>query len=182
MTAHRAPSGRPGAEATGSPASGPVTRTSVRDVSSLSDPTDRQLAALLVADGRATLKKLAQATGLSVSAVQARVRRLEHEGVIKGYCADIDPEALGLPLAAFIALTPRDPDHEYDLPERIGDLAEIESCHSVAGEDSFLLFVRVESPRALEALIREIRRRADVTTRTTVVLQTLFERRARPSM
>jgi Lrp/AsnC family transcriptional regulator, leucine-responsive regulatory protein len=117
-----------------------------------------------------------------VSAVQARVRRLESDGVITGYAAEVDPEALGLPLAAIIALTPRDPEHEYDLPDRIGDLTEIESCHSVAGEDSFVLFVRVASPKALEALIREIRRRADVTTRTTVVLQTLFERRARPAL
>ena len=146
----------------------------------LSDSTDRQLASLLVADGRATLKSLAAASGLSVSAVQARVRRLESDGVITGYSADIDPEALGLPLAAIIALTPRDPEHEYDLPNRIGDLTEVESCHSVAGDDSFVLFVRVASPKELEALIREIRRRADVTTRTTVVLQTLFERRARP--
>ena len=146
----------------------------------LSDATDKALASLLIADGRKTLKSLAEATGLSVSAVQARVRRLESDGVITGYSAEVDPEALGLPLAAIIALTPRDPEHEYDLPDRIGDLTEIESCHSVAGEDSFVLFVRVASPRALEALIREIRRRADVTTRTTVVLQTLFERRARP--
>ncbi len=74
------------------------------------------------------------------------MRRLEHDGVISGYSADIDPEALGLPLAAIIALTPRDPEHEYDLPDRIGDLSEIESCHSVAGEDSFVLFVRVATP------------------------------------
>ncbi len=112
----------------------------------LSDATDRQLASLLVADGRATLKSLATASGLSVSAVQARVRRLEHDGVISGYSADIDPEALGLPLAAIISLTPRDPEHEYDLPHRIGDLTEIESCHSVAGDDSFVLFVRVSTP------------------------------------
>ena len=113
----------------------------------LSDATDKQLASLLVADGRTTLKSLAEATGMSVSAVQARVRRLEHDGVIKGYSADIDPEALGLPLAAIIAVTPRDPDDEYDMPDRIGDLTEIESCHSVAGDDSFVLFVRVEPPR-----------------------------------
>jgi Lrp/AsnC family transcriptional regulator, leucine-responsive regulatory protein len=148
----------------------------------MSDATDLALASLLIADGRKTLKSLAEATGLSVSAVQARVRRLEHDGIITGYAAEVDPEALGLPLAAIIALTPRDPEHEYDLPDRIGDLTEIESCHSVAGEDSFVLFVRVASPKALEALIREIRRRADVTTRTTVVLQTLFERRARPAL
>ena len=69
------------------------------------------------------------------------------------------------------------------MPERIAGLAEMESCHSVAGEDSFVLFVRVASPTALEALIREIRRRANVSTRTTVVLQTFYERpaHARPS-
>lgn len=149
--------------------------------SQLSDPTDRQLATLLIADGRATLRSLAEKTGLSVSAVQARVRRLEHEHVIRAYTARIDPDALGLPLGAIIAVTPRDHEHEYDLPERIGELSEIESCHSVAGDDSFVLFVRVASPVALEALIREIRHRADVTTRTTVVLQTLFERTALPS-
>ena len=147
----------------------------------LDDPTDRRLASLLAADGRSTLKNLAEATGLSVSAVQARVRRLESDGVIRGYQADVDPEALGLPLAAIIAITPRDPEHEYDIPERLLELSEIESCHSVAGDDSFVLFVRVASPPGLEALIREIRRRADVSTRTTVVLQTLFERRPRPT-
>jgi Lrp/AsnC family leucine-responsive transcriptional regulator len=125
----------------------------------LTDAIDKQLATLLVGDGRATLRQLADATGLSVSAVQARVRRLESDGVIRGYTADVDPESLGLPLAG---------------------LAEIEACHSVAGSDSYVLFVRVASPTALEALIREIRRRANVSTRTTVVLQTFFERRALP--
>ena len=147
---------------------------------SLDDPIDRQLAAALVADGRATLKSLAEATGLSVSAVQARVRRLESDGVIRGYAALVQPEAIGLPLAAFVAVTPLDPEHEYDIPERLAGLAEIEDCHSVAGEDSFILFVRVASPTALEALIREIRKRANVSTRTTVVLQTFFDRRAHP--
>jgi Lrp/AsnC ligand binding domain len=58
--------------------------------------------------------------------------------------------------------------------------SEIETCHSVAGEDSFVLFVRVTSPTALEALIREIRRRAKVSTRTAVALQTFFENREHP--
>jgi Lrp/AsnC family transcriptional regulator, leucine-responsive regulatory protein len=144
----------------------------------LDDDTDRLIADRLIVDGRSTLKSLAEATGLSVSAVQARVRRLEADGVIRGYTAQIDPEALGLPLAAIIAITPLDPEHEYDIPERLSGMSEVESCHSVAGEDSFVVFVRVASPTDLEALIRDIRRRANVSTRTTVVLQTFFERRA----
>jgi Lrp/AsnC family leucine-responsive transcriptional regulator len=146
----------------------------------LDDPTDRRLAAELMADGRATLKTLAAHTGLSVSAVQARVRRLEADGAIRGYAAHVDPDAVGLPLAAIIAVSPRDAEHEYDIPERLASLAAIEACHSVAGEASFVLFARVATPSALEQLIREIRRRANVTTQTTVVLQTFYERRPYP--
>ncbi len=147
----------------------------------LEDDTDLLIAALLVADGRTTLKNLAEATGLSKSAVQARVRRMESDGVIRGYRADVDPDAVGLPLAAVVSITPLDPAHEYDIPDRLRALGEIESCHSVAGEDSFVLFVRVTSPSALEELIRDIRKRANVSTRTTVVLQTFFERPATPA-
>jgi Lrp/AsnC family leucine-responsive transcriptional regulator len=146
----------------------------------LDDEIDLRLALLLMTDGRSTLKSLAAATGLSVSAVQARVRRLESDRVIRGYAADVDPTALDLPLAAIVAVTPLDPASEYDIPDRLTGLSAVESCHSVAGEDSFVLFVRVATPSALEELIREIRRRADVSTRTTVVLQTFFERAAVP--
>ncbi len=146
----------------------------------LSDPIDRQIAAALLADGRSTLKSLAQVAGLSVSAVQARVRRMESGGIIKGYTALLDAEAIGLPLAALIAITPLDPGQADDAPDRLAGLTEIEACHSVAGDDAYVLFVRVASPGALENLIREIRRRANVSTRTTVVLQTFFERRAAP--
>lgn len=144
----------------------------------LSDPIDRRIASALVADGRSTLKSLAEVTGLSVSAVQARVRRLETDGVIRGYTALLDAEAIGLPLAALIAITPLDPTQPDDAPEALAGLAEIEACHSVAGDDSYVLFVRVATPTALEHLIREIRKRANVSTRTTVVLQTFFENRA----
>ena len=142
----------------------------------LTDVIDKQLAAALVADGRSTLKALAEITGLSVSAVQARVRRLESDGVIRGYTALLDPEAVGLPLAALISITPLDPGQPDDAPEKLSGLTEIQACHSVAGDDAYVLMVRVATPSALEALIREIRKRANVSTRTTVVLQTFFER------
>jgi Lrp/AsnC family leucine-responsive transcriptional regulator len=112
--------------------------------------------------------------------VQARVRRLESDGVIRGYSALVDAEAIGLPLAALIAITPLDPAQPDDAPAQLAGLPEIEACHSVAGDDAYVLFVRVASPSALEALIREIRMRANVSTRTTVVLQTFFDRPAVP--
>lgn len=146
----------------------------------LTDPIDVRITTALITDGRATLRSLSELTRLSVSAVQARVRRLESDGVIRGYTALVDAEAIGLPLAALIAITPLDPGQPDDAPEKLAGLPEIEACHSVAGDDAYVLFVRVASPTALEALIREIRGRANVSTRTTVVLQTFFERPAAP--
>ena len=73
------------------------------------DDIDRALLRELVADGRATLAHLASTAGLSVSAVQSRVRRLEARGVISGYTARVAPDALGQQLSAFVAITPLDP-------------------------------------------------------------------------
>ena len=143
----------------------------------MQDPVDAQLVAAVSRDARATLKELAERVGLSTSAVQARLRRLESTGVIAGYRALVDPEAAGRPLSAFIEITPLDPSQADDIPQRLEHLAAIEACHSVAGDASYMLFVRVGAPRELESLISEIRRAAPVNTRTTVVLQTFYEHR-----
>ena len=140
------------------------------------DDIDRILVRELVADGRATLSELATSTGLSVSAVQSRVRRLESRGVVTGYCARIDPEAIGHLLSAFVAITPLDPSQPDDAPARLQHIEAIESCHSVAGEESYILLVRVESPRALEELLQRIRTAANVRTRSTIILQTFYDR------
>lgn len=142
----------------------------------LSD-VDAGIVRALSRDGRATLSQLSVAVGLSVSAVQARLKRLEADGTITGYRATIDPEAVGKPLAAFIEITPLDPAQPDNAPELLAHLDEIEACHSVAGVAAYMLFVRVATPRALEELIREIRAAASVSTRTTIVLQTFFEGR-----
>jgi Lrp/AsnC family leucine-responsive transcriptional regulator len=63
------------------------------------------------------------------------------------------------------------------VPERLKALVEIEACHSVAGDENYILKVRVESPRALEDLLQQIRTLANVSTRTTVVLSTSYENR-----
>jgi Lrp/AsnC family leucine-responsive transcriptional regulator len=141
------------------------------------DETDAAILRELLSNSRATLAYLSTTVGLSVSAVQTRVRRLEARGVITGYRAIVDPELIGRPLAAFIEITPLDPAQPDDAPERLAHLPEIEACHSIAGEASYILFVRVATPRSLEALIREIRLAAHVSTKTTIVLQTFFEGR-----
>src|ERR1700760_1412918 len=103
------------------------------------DDIDRTLMRELVTNGRATLAELAARAGLSVSAVQSRVRRLESRGVVSGYAARIDPEAVGHLLSAFVAITPLDPSQPDDAPARLQRIEEIEACHSVAGEESYVL-------------------------------------------
>jgi Lrp/AsnC family transcriptional regulator, leucine-responsive regulatory protein len=141
------------------------------------EETNRRIISLLSRDGRMSFTELARQTGLSVSAAQQRVRRLEHRGVIKGYAALINPDDAGLPLTAFISITPFDPAAADDAPQRLAHLTAIEACHSVAGDENYILKVRVASPAALEDLLQEIRAAASVSTRTTIVLSTPYENR-----
>ena len=138
---------------------------------------DRTVVRLLTADGRMSFTDLAKATGLSTSAVHQRVRRLEQRGVIKGYSANVDFAAIGLPLTAFVSIRPIDASQPDDSPERLADIAAIEACYSVAGDQSYLLKVRVAAPTDLEELLARIRTSANVTTRTTIVLSTPYEYR-----
>ncbi len=138
---------------------------------------DRSIVRLLAADGRTSYTDLGRATGLSTSAVHQRVRRLEERGVLRGYAAVVDAEAVGLPLTAFISIRPIDPSAPDDAPEQLRDIEEIEACHSVAGDESYILKVRVAAPADLEALLTRVRAQAGVSTRTTIVLSTPYEAR-----
>ena len=138
---------------------------------------DRLILSLLAVDGRMSYTDLGKATDLSTSAVHQRVKRLEHRGLIKGYGATVDHEQLGRPLTAFISVTPIDPSQPDDYPERLEGITEIESCWSVAGEESYILKIRVSTPSALEDLLGRIRAAASVSTRTTIVLSTPYENR-----
>jgi Lrp/AsnC family leucine-responsive transcriptional regulator len=138
---------------------------------------DRKILALLCRDGRISFTELSRQTGLSVSATHQRVRRLERRGLIKGYAAVIDPADAGLPLTAFVSIKPFDPAAPDDAPQRLAHLAAIEACHSVAGEENYILKIRVASPTDLEDLLQQIRASAGVSTRTTIVLSTPYENR-----
>ncbi|MFI6518949.1 Lrp/AsnC family transcriptional regulator [Spirillospora sp. NPDC050679] len=142
---------------------------------------DRQIMALLAEDGRMSFTDLAKETGLSVSAVHQRVRRLQKRGAVRGFTALLDHEQIGLALTAFVSIKPIDPAAPDDAPERLKHLTAIEACHSVAGEESYILKVRVGTPNELEDLLQQIRKAANVATRTTVVLSTPWEGR-RPAL
>ena len=138
---------------------------------------DRQILQLLAHDGRMSYTDLGKATGLSTSAVHQRVKRLEQRGLILGYGATVNHAEIGLPLTAFISIRPIDPSQPDDSPDRLRDVPEIESCWSVAGEESYILKIRVATPEDLEDLLARVRSAANVATRTTIVLSTPYENR-----
>jgi Lrp/AsnC family leucine-responsive transcriptional regulator len=138
---------------------------------------DQRILSLLATDGRMSFTDLGKATGLSTSAVHQRVKRLEQRGLIKGYGATVDYEQVGLPLTAFISIRPIDPSQPDDSPDRLREIGEIESCWSVAGDESYILKVRVATPTDLEDLLARVRSAANVSTRTTIVLSTPYENR-----
>ena len=136
--------------------------------SAMLDATDESILDALEEDGRATL------SGLSVSAVQSRVQKLEKRGIIKGYRAVLDYELRGLPISAFVSVTPLDYSQEADIPGKLHELEGVVSCYSIAGAPSFMLVVRVSSPSKLEELLNRIHRTVPVSTESTVILQTYF--------
>jgi Lrp/AsnC family leucine-responsive transcriptional regulator len=144
------------------------------------DDIDRRLLALLVADARASYAELARAVGLSAPSVHDRVRRLERSGAVTGYAAVVDPHAVGLGVTALVGILQREGVEQDDLATSLSAIEEIEDCWFVAGEEAFVVKVRVADIDALEHTLGVLRRTRGVArTRTTVVLSTRFEGRRR---
>jgi Lrp/AsnC family transcriptional regulator, leucine-responsive regulatory protein len=142
------------------------------------DAVDRTLIEALRANARATYAELGRRVGLSAPAVHERVAKLEAAGVITGYHAAVAPEALGLGVSALVGILQSDRGDQDRIGEALRAMPEIEDCWFVAGEEMFVVKVRVESVTALERTIGALNRiRGVARTRTTVVLSTKFEDR-----
>lgn len=145
------------------------------------DPTDRTIVALLEKDARLTYGEVGKRVGLAASSVHDRVRKLEKAGVLRGYRADVAFGEVGLPITAFVSLALR-PSSPADVPARVAEFPLVESCYSVAGDNSYVLVVRAPSTTALEELLDALRAKLEVVTRSTIVLSTPFERRPMAAM
>lgn len=145
------------------------------------DQRDLAILGVLQEDARATFADVGSRVGLSASAVHDRVRKLEQQGVIRAYRADVDPEALGLFVTALIEASPLDPQQPDDLPQRVREFQEVEDCLSVAGDANYVLKVRTRTTGDLEDLIRRLREKAGIRTKTTIALSIPFEGRPLPS-
>jgi Lrp/AsnC family leucine-responsive transcriptional regulator len=146
------------------------------------DSVDRRIIAALRENGRATYAELGRQVGLSASAVHERVGKLEATGVITGYHAVVNPSLVGLGVTALIGIHPTDIADDDDVAAALGLLAEVESCYRVAGDESFVVKVRVATVDDLEHTLGRLRRIDGVArTRTTLVLSTRFEGRPNTS-
>ncbi|GDY29441.1 Lrp/AsnC family transcriptional regulator [Gandjariella thermophila] len=142
------------------------------------DAVDRQIIAALRVNGRATYADLGRQVGLSASAVHERVGKLESTGVITGYHAVVEPTAVGLGVTALVGIVPTDTGDNEEIAEALAELPEVESCYAVAGDEAFVVKVRVPTVDELERTLGRLRRIDGVArTRTTVVLSTRFEGR-----
>ncbi len=141
------------------------------------DPIDQQILHILREDGRATHAAIAKAVALSAPAVGERIRKLEQHGVISGYQAVLSPEALGLPICAYVAIIPQPRNPAANLVNNLSELPEIEELHAVAGDYSYIAKVRVSSPEELDAFLDRLFVLEGVErTQTTMVLRTVLER------
>jgi Lrp/AsnC family leucine-responsive transcriptional regulator len=144
------------------------------------DDIDRTLLGALLADARTSYADLARLVGLSAPSVHDRVKRLERDGVLRGSTVDIDAKAVGLGVSALVGLQQREGVESDDVVAELQLIPEIEDCWFVAGDEAFLVKVRVADLDDLDRTLRVLRQVPGVTrTRTTVVLSTRFEGRRR---
>ena len=146
------------------------------------DAVDRKLLDALRTNGRATFAELARVVGLSAPAVHERVGKLEAAGVITGYHAAVAPESLGYSMSALIGLFLSDQCQPELIDAALAEVPEIEDCWFVAGEESYVVKVRVADVAELERMIGTLNAIKGVSrTRSTVVLSTKFEGRVQPA-
>lgn len=128
----------------------------------------------LQSDGRAPLKTLAEAAGLSIAATAERLKRLQDVGVIRGVHADLDPVKVGVQVQAIIGITTAQP-HKQALLKALRARNEVLECHHVTGADSYMMTVAVADMAALERFLGDINRWGE--TRTAIIMSTPILRR-----
>ena len=141
------------------------------------DRVDQQILSILRENGRASHAMIAKAVGLSAPAVGERVRKLESGGVIAGYHAVFNPDALGLGICAFVSIAPQPRNPGANLVQSLVALPEIEELHAVAGQYGYVAKVRVATTQDLDEFLDRLWILEGVErAQTTMVLRTSLER------
>lgn len=146
------------------------------------DALDYKALSRLQEFGRDSWKNLGELLGITPQAAADRIRRLEEQGVIRGYAALVDPEAVDLHLVAFVYVTLERPRYREAFLERVVSLSEVQECHHISGDADYLLKIRCRGTADLDRVVSdEIRSLTGVGhTRTTIVLRGVKETVALP--
>jgi Lrp/AsnC family transcriptional regulator, leucine-responsive regulatory protein len=143
----------------------------------MNDEIDEKILTILQQDARASNAEIARQLGMAPSAIFERIRKLEARGVIEGYETRLNPRALEAGLLAFVFVRDEAAYGTLETGAALTKIPEVQEVHNVAGEDCYLVKVRVADAESLSRLLRErfgaipsIR-----STRTTIVLDTLKE-------
>ena len=140
------------------------------------DHIDLKILSILQTNGKCHLAEMAKEVDLSSPAVMERVKKLEAQGVIKGYQAVVDPKKIGKDVAAFVGVSVDHQRHIAAFASYTMRQPDVLECHHVTGEESFILKVRTANTDSLEKLLAEIRSVEGVTgTITKVVLSSVKE-------
>jgi DNA-binding Lrp family transcriptional regulator len=143
----------------------------------LRDDLDRQILAQLALNARASYGQIGNTVGLSAPAVKRRVDRLLADGVITGFTAVVDDEAIGATTEAFVELYCRSRTNPADIAEMVSGLPDVVEAYTVTGEPDALLHVKTASPAELEAIVEQVRAHQNAErTKTTIVLSRIVPR------
>lgn len=141
------------------------------------DEISFQILKILQEKARIPNVEVARQVGMAPSAVLERIRKLEKQGYIDGYEVRLNPEFLGRSLVAFVFVQVAEGAAQIPYGERFSEIPEVQEVHYVAGQDGFLLKLRVAGQRALAALVRDVIGATPGVkeTRTCMVMETFKE-------
>jgi Lrp/AsnC family leucine-responsive transcriptional regulator len=153
------------------------TRDALAYEANLLDDVNLRILGELQTDGRLGLAELGRRIGLSAPAVAERVQRLERSGAIRGYHAELDPAALGFPVAAVVRIRPS-PGQLQRVPEIARETPEVAECHRITGEDCYLVRLHLRSIDDLEEVLDRFTPHG--LTTTSIIHSTPVPRRGPP--
>lgn len=138
-------------------------RSNLQISNPLRDTLNVEILALLADNPRISISELARRIGMSAPATRERIQRMEDAGVIRGYTLEVDPAALGYPIAAFIRVRPM-PGKLPKIAELAASLPQVVECHRITGEDCFILKVRLDSLDNLDVVLDQFLAYGQTTT------------------
>jgi DNA-binding Lrp family transcriptional regulator len=142
------------------------------------DEIDHRIIALLRENARRSFQDIGGHVALSAPAVKRRVDRLERDGIIRGYSANVDPAAIGWNTHAFVELFCEGRMSGDEVRDAVAEYPEVEAAYTIAGAPAAILHLRASDTQHLENALERVRDTPGVIrTQTQVVLSTLFERR-----